>query len=290
MLIIKAIAGLLVLGAMGGTAYLMKEYTGTVKDMPGTMMERQRQVELDLKKKAEEGVRSDNEPGEKAFQRARELLAMESMAEAEEKLKYIVSFYPSAKSATEARRILGEINMDRLLDPEWKEGKKVIKVKKGDSYSAIVRRNKTTMDSLTHLSGLTDTDSRRLRPGQKLTVMPLELRVVIDLRRKNLTIWNGGEFVKEYPLVKINYSAKGKSRHLEVGGIRGWHRGKLVSVHSPDYRSSAKVIHLSDKSLAIRALPEDDDEDAGRGFFLAPADMEELPLVLRPGNDVEIKH
>ena len=38
LLIIKAIAALLVLGAMGGTAYLMKEYTGTVKDMPGTMI------------------------------------------------------------------------------------------------------------------------------------------------------------------------------------------------------------------------------------------------------------
>lgn len=290
MLIIKAIAGLLVLGAMGGTAYLMKEYTGTVKDMPGTMMERQREVELSLKQKAEEGVRSDNEPGEKAFQRARELLAMESMAEAEEKLKYIVSFYPSAKSATEARHILGEINMDRLLDPEWKDGKKAIKVKSGDSYSAIVRRHKTTMDSLTHLSKLTDTDSRGLRPGQKLTVMPLELRVVIDLRRKNLTIWNGGEYVKEYPLEKVTYTLKGKTRHLEVRGAVGLYQDKPISVYSENYRASPKFILLSDKSLAIRALPEDDEEDMGRGFYLSAADMEELPLILRPGNDVEIKN
>ncbi|WP_435894135.1 LysM peptidoglycan-binding domain-containing protein [Oceaniferula spumae] len=290
MLIIKAIAGLLVLGAMGGTAFLMKEYTGTVKDMPGTMMERQRLVELELKQKAEEGVRSDNEPGEKAFQRARELLAMESMAEAEEKLKYIVSFYPSAKSATEARHILGEINMDRLLDPEWKEGKSVITVKRGDNYSLIVRKNKTTMDSLTHLSKLTDADPRGLQPGQKLTIMPLELRMEIDLRRKNLTIYNGGEFVKEYPLLKVNYEHKGKARHLEVGGIRGWAKDKFVSVHTVDYRDSSKVIQLSDKSLAIRALPQDNDGDLGRGFYLSEADMEELPLVLRPGNDVEIKN
>ncbi len=54
MLIIKAVAALLVLGAMGGTAYLMQEYTGTVKDMPGTMMERQRNVELELKQKADD--------------------------------------------------------------------------------------------------------------------------------------------------------------------------------------------------------------------------------------------
>jgi len=290
MLIIKAIAGLLVLGAMGGTAYLMDKYTGTVKDMPGTMMERQRQKELTLKQKAEEGVRSDNEPGEKAFQKARELLAMESMIEAEEKLKYIVSFYPSAKSAREARQILGEINMDRLLDPEWKEGKTVVTVKSGDSYSAIVRKNKTTMDSLTHLSKLKDANSRNLRPGKKLTVMPLEMRVVIDLRRGNLTILNGGEYVKEYPLQKVNYQLKGNSKHLEVGGIRGWYQDKLISVHSENYRGANKVIQLSDKSLAIRAMVKEAEEDIGRGFYLSAADMEELPLILRSGNDVEIKN
>lgn len=290
MLIIKAVAGLLVLGAMGGTAYMMKKYTGTVKDMPGTMMERQRQKELVLKQKAEEGVKSDNEPGEKAFQRARELLAIESMAEAEEKLKYIVSFYPSAKSATEARKILGEINMDRVLDPEWKEGKKVVTVKSGDSYSAIVRNNKTTMDSLTHLSKLKNADSRSLRPGKKLTVMSLENRVVIDLRRNNLTIMNDGEFVKEYPLVKVNYQHKGETKRLEIGGIRGWHQDKLVAVHSAHYRGATKVIQLSDKSLAIRAVAEENDDDISRGFYLSVADMEELPLILRPGNDIEIKN
>lgn len=290
MLIIKVVAGLLVLVAMGGTAYLMKKYTGTVKDMPGTMMERQRQKELVLKLKAEEGVKSDNEPGEKAFQRARELLAIESMAEAEEKLKYIISFYPSAKSAKEARHILGEINMDRLLDPEWKDGKKAITVKSGDSYSAIVRNHKTTMDSLTHLSRLKDADSRRLRPGKKLVIMELEHRVVIDLRRKNLTVLKGGEFVKEYPIRFINYQHKGKTKRLKLGGVRGSHEDNLVSVLSPNYRDAPKVIQLSDKSLAIRPLIDEDEEDRSRGFYLSIADMEELPLVLRPGNDIEIKN
>lgn len=290
LLIIKAIAALLVLGAMGGTAYLMKEYTGTVKDMPGTMMERQQKIELALKKKAEQGVRSDNEPGEKAFQRAKELLAMESMVEAEEKLKYIVSFYPSAKSAAQARSILGEINVDRLLDPEWKEGKKVVTVKRGDSYTGIVRKNKTTFDCLIHLSRLKQTEHNRLRIGQKLTVMSLDLRVVIDTRRKTLTLWRGGEFVKEYPIQKISYNGKGNINRLKVGSIRGWYRDRFYPSHSQYYRASSKVILLSDKSLSIRALPKGDEEDFGLGFYLSATDMEELPLLLRPNNDVEIRN
>ena len=74
-LIIKAVAVLLMLGVIGGTVYLIKEYTGSVQDLPGAMMERQRMVEEKLKTKTEERDTSGNEPGEKAFQRAKELLA-----------------------------------------------------------------------------------------------------------------------------------------------------------------------------------------------------------------------
>ena len=191
---------LLMLGVVGGTIYLIKEYTGSVQDLPGAMMERQRMVEEKLKTKTEEGGSSGNEPGEKAFQRAKELLAEESMEEAEEKMKYIVSFYPSAECATECRRILGEINLDRLLDPDWLDGKEVVTVRPGDTFSRIIAQNKTTMDSLVHLSKLKRSDHRSLHPGDKLTVMPMEMRVVIDLRLNTLTIWRGGEFVKEYPI------------------------------------------------------------------------------------------
>lgn len=290
MLIIKAVAALLVLGAMGGTAYLMQEFAGTGKDMPSTIMERQHHLELELKAKAEKGIRADNEPGEKAFQRAKELLAMESMIEAEEKLKYIASFYPSAKCAAEVRRILGEINVDRLLDPDLKEGKRVVIVKSGDTFSRIISQNKTTMDSLVHLSKLMRADHRSLHPGDRLTVMPLELRVVIDARRKTLTLWNGGEYIKEYPLLAVSYKGKNAVKRCKIDQIRGRYRGKLYPSHADEYLASSKVFILSDKSLAIRAVSSDNEEDFSFGFFLSPADMEELPLLLRPGNDVEIRN
>lgn len=267
----------------------MKEYTGTVKDMPGTMLEQQQRVEESLKEKAEQGARSGSEPGEKAFQRAEELLAMESMDEAEDKLKYIVSYYPAAESASEARRILGEMNVDRLLDPDWREGKKEIIVKRGDTFTRIIRQNKTTMDSLVHLSKLMRADHRSLHPGDKLTVMPLDMRLVINIRRKTLTVWRQGEFIKEYPLKKIAYKAKGASRHLSIGSMMGEVDGKMYPSHMEAYRNAKKVIFLSDKSLAIRAFSVDNADDLQLGFFLSEADMEELPLLLRFGNDVEIK-
>lgn len=289
MLIIKAITILLVLGVIGSTIYLIKDYTGSVEDLPGAMMERQRMVEQKLKVKTEHVQDSGNKPGEKAFQRAKELLAEESMQEAEEKMKYIVSFYPSAECATQCRRILGEINLDRLLDPAKLEGKKVVTVRSGDTFSRIIAENKTTMDSLVHLSELKRSDHRSLHPGDKLVVMPMEMRAVIDLRRNTLTIWNGGEFIKEYTLLKVSYKSRSATKRCEIGLIRGEHDGKLYLNHAEEYRSSNKVIILSDKSLAIRSFSSDSEDDQSLGFMLSHADMEELPLLLRPGNDVEIK-
>jgi len=287
---IKAIAALVVLGAVLGTVHLMKEYTGAVKDMPSAMKEKNKERELQLKLKAEEGARSSSEPGEKAYLRACELLAENSMPEAEAKLKYVVSYYPTASVAKEARRILGEINMDRLLDPDWREGKREVVVKRGDTFTRIIRHNKTTMDSLVYLSQLMRADGRSLHPGDKLTVMPLKMRLVINTRLKTLAVWKEGEFIKEYSLKKIACKRRGAARHLRVASILGEANGKMYPGHMPAYRNAKKVIFLSDKSLAIRAFSADNTDDLQLGFFLDEADVEELTLLLRAGNDVEIKN
>lgn len=288
--VIKAFALLVVCGVVGATIYLIRDFSGSVEDLPGAMMQHQQEVEERLMAKAESGMESDNEPGDKAFQRARELLAEESMLEAEEKLKYIVSFYPTADSAAQCRRILGEINLDRLLDPDWMEGKKVITVRPGDTFSRIISANETTMDSLVHLSKLKRSDHRSLHPGDKLTVMPMNLRAVIDLGRNTLTLWRGGAFIKEYPILDISYSQQAAKKHCKISLIRGWHDGKLYPSHAEQYAGSSKVMILSDKSLAIRGFSTDSDEVTNLGFVLSHADMEELPLLLRPGNDVEIRN
>ncbi len=134
---------------------------------------------------------------------------------------------------------------------EWKEGKTQVKVKRGDSYTRIVNVHKTSMDSLVHLSRLQQTEANRLRIGDKLTVMPLEMHVVIDIRRKTLTIWRGGEFIKEYPVMAVSYKEKAAVKRMKIGSVRGEYRGRMYPSHAEEYRGSSKVILLSDKSLAI---------------------------------------
>lgn len=288
MLIIKAIAGALVLASVIGTGYLLKEFTGSVNGVPSVSAEQREQRDLVLQQKAEQLMTTDNEPGEKAFKSAEELLAMGEIPAAEERLKYVVSNYPSAKCSTHARRILGELNVDRLLDPDVLEGKIQFVVKSGDTFIGIVRRYGTTMDSLVHHSRLMKADARSLRLGDQLTVMPLKMRVVVNDRLKTLTVFDGDEFVKEYPILKSSYNGK-SNRKLKIDSIHGEYNGRRYLDQSDDYLFASKIITLSDKSLVIRALSDDIDDDFSFGFFLNPADMQELPLLIRSNNEIEIR-
>ena len=288
MLIVKAIAGAAVLCAVGSTAYLIKDFTGTVSEIPTSMNERQKQVELALKQKTEELVLTDNQPGEKAFRRVKQLLANGNMKKAEQQLKYVISNYPTAESAIHARRILGEINLDRILDPRNKKGKVEVTVKSGDTFTRIIKNNKTTMDSLVHHSQLMRKDHRSIHPGDKLTIMPLNMRAVINVRRKTMTLHSGDEFVKEYIILKQSYTGSGVKK-AKITSIRGHKDGRSYLPYTDGYRSASKTVILSEQSLMLRADGVDTEDDFSSGFTLSRADMEELPLLLRPGNEVEIR-
>lgn len=274
--------------AVGATAYVVKDFTGAIIQTPGDAGKGNKDRELALKAKADQIELSDNAPGEKALLKAQRLIAQGAILEAEEKLKYVSSYYPTAKAATRARKILGEINLDRLLDPNIKEGKAEVIVERGDNYSQIISKHKTTMDSLVHFSRLKRADSASLQPGDKLTIMPLEMRVVISVRRKTLTVYNGDTYVKEYPILKSTYKGT-DAMELSISSIRGIEGGKSFPSHSSRYLAADKIFNLSDKSLVIRSDVEDAEDDFSVGFSLASADIAELPLLLRPGNEVTIK-
>jgi len=56
------------------------------------------------------------------------------------------------------------------------------------------------------------------------------------------------------------------------------------------FRESEKSISLAKTGLQIRAMPPEAGGGAlQKGFYIAPEDMEELWLVTRPGNEVEIR-
>lgn len=227
----------------------------------------------------------DVDPGENAFEKAHELLALGRLDEAREKLTTIVNVFPSSRTAPLARRIIGEMNLDELLGSDHLEGKEVHVVKRGDSFLGIVGKRNTNIDMLMHLNSMMEL--RPLHPGDELIVLPLNLRLLIEPRRKSVSLWDGGRFVRDYLALGMD-GVPNAPRQTKIAGKSARSGGRNVLPQSKDYRAADKLIQLAQPAVYIRAWDGVSERPAA-GILLRPEDMEELVLLTRTGNEVEIR-
>jgi len=240
-----------------------------------------------LKEKLEVENLPDVTPGERAFESARSLLELGDFAAAEEKLKYVTTYYPTAPSASEARRIIGEMNMDRLLSGKGFVEQQTYKVKRGDSFFKIASDSRTNLELIKLLNGLDDLT--RLHPGDELLVMPLDLRLVVDVRQQLIKLWADGKFIKGYETQVFNLPKGSGVKRTKIQALEASVKGRRVSSTKESYRDSDKIIAVSSPQFEIRA-DGDFPKDGYIGAILAKPDIEELALLLRKGNSVEIRY
>ncbi len=290
-ILIKVIAGLAVAGVVAFTGMLA--YHITVEPLGGIFEEiipeagtvLRVQKEEDFAKLLDAAEMPDFEPGDKAFSKAHELIALGKIPEGREKLMAIVNVFPTSTAAPKARRIVGEMNLDEILASDFTEGKSNYEVKRGDSYFAIAGRNDTSLDILMHLNGMMELKS--LQPGDDLQLMPLNYRVVIDTQRKSVSLWDAARFICEYNIVNMD-GVTLRSGKTEISSRRATLDGKSVNPTEKNYRASSKSILI--KSPPVQIFPYDaDDETPPPGIFLREQDIEELFLLTRSGNEVEIR-
>jgi hypothetical protein len=288
---VKLISAVGVMGIMGFTGMLAYHvaveplggvFARLIPD-PGRIVNDQ--SDLEFARMLDSADMPDVDPGEKSFQKAHEMLAMGRLAEAREKLAAVVNVFPTSSSAPLARRILGEINLDEILSTSHMDGKQIYTVKPGDSFLGIAARHATTIDMLMHLNSMMEL--RNLQPGDELVLMPLGFRLLIEPQRKAVSLWDGGRFVKEYPVLSLSGLPDGPQR-TTIGSKIAELDGRKVPSHEKQYRAASKVIQLAKPSLQIRGW-EPVDGKAPPGILLRPHDMEELSLLTRPGNEVEIR-
>ena len=291
--VIKLLAALAVLGVMVFAGLLAWHVTvrpvggvfEKVVPAPGELAGAPPEKEITKVLEAKE--MPDLEPGEKAFQKANELVAMGDLAGAREKLNTIVTIYPGSSCASSARHILGEMNLDDLLSADHREGKVSYMVQKGDSFVGIANKQQTTVDCLMHVNGLLELSG--LQPREELLVLPLRFRLVIEPKARSLSLWDGGNFVKEYGIRRLEVPATLQAGHTVIDTKFATFGGKRLTPGMKGYRESEKTISLARIGLPVRSLPSEGAGVLPKGVYLAPEDMEELWLVTRAGNEVEIR-
>lgn len=248
----------------------------------------------DMAEVLEQNQITDFEPGQREFNRALELIALGELDEAREKLLFIQNLFPNSMNGPEVRRILGEMNLDEILSVQHMENKEIHVVRSGDAYLNIARKHDTTIDCMMYLNGMTELST--LHPGDELVVMGLHFTVLIDVPGKRIQLFRKDDekkenvFVKEYLVKSMDLPPlRGDKILTKISLKRGERKGMVYSPTTDGYRSAEKVLMLERPSLQIRQVPPADSEDPGRGFFLKESDMEELALLMRLGNEVEIK-
>jgi|GEM_PF-301998 len=288
---VKLLAALAVLGVMGFTGmlayHIMVKPQGGVfeKIIPNPQKLAHKEQPADFTKMLDSAEMPDLDPGEKVYQKAHELIAMGKIAEARERLNSLISTFPSSPSAPEARRIIGQMNLDEVLCTANQPSKKTYVVVRGDSPLKIANKFNTTLEAILYYNGMMEFGG--LQPGEELTVVPLEYRILIEPQRKMLSLWDGSRFICEYPIAHMGTSALVAGKTI-IDSKYGFADGKKVTPNEKKYRTSDKAIHLQKPSMQIRAFDQED-PDRGGGIFLFPADMEELSLLTRTGNEVEIR-
>jgi len=241
-----------------------------------------------LAKKLKASKSADYEPGERSFEAARVMFARGDQDLAEEKLKNIVNYYPLTPSAHEARRILGEINLDRLISDPSAGKKQVYTTQKGDSFLKIANKFNTSLNNLININGLSRLD--RLHVNEEFLVMPLDFKLVIDMQKKTVTLMDGKQFVKDYYFKKALLPEKSGVLRTEISSMEAMTKsGSLTKLPNDSYLSARKII-VTKKPIIEIVDTQHPVDDAFQGVILDTASSEELALLLRRGNVVEIRY
>lgn len=227
--------------------------------------------------------------GKRHFDAAMELIKEGELLSARDRLLYLMEYFPESKTYGEAKRIVGEVNMDLLLSNVPLEGKATHTVRRGEALVTIARQNKTTIDYIMRTNAKT---TALIYPDEELIVFPLNFRAEINLEEETVTIFDDGRFFKEYKIVDSNLP-QGVSAPVatSVSEKVAWHVDRPVNFTDENYMNCSKWLRTGKIGLFLRQYdnnPDGDRESRPYGVMLERTDMEEIYTIMRYGSNVNL--
>ena len=228
------------------------------------------------------------DPGLLKFQEALDLIKQGNTKDALRELYDMTRFYQASQKFSEAKRVIGEINMDNILSQEPTGGKTQEIVKRGDSLAAIANRNNCPVEYIVAVNGMVSTG---LQPGDRLTISRLNFVVVVDVTNKLVVLYEGEEggskrFIKEYPILRLILPPTAKPPfQTELAEKVAWLGEKRVQISDPKFFSAEKELPTKKAGVHFHS-PALNEKEEEHGIIMAEEDLEELYLILRPKTPV----
>lgn len=225
-----------------------------------------------------------SDPGKAVFSDAMELTRANDLEAAKDKLKQVMKVYRDSDAFDNARRVLGEMNMDRLFSRSPMPGKLEFTVSPKDAgLDPIANKSRTTIPFLMRINNLGGTV---IHPGDRLILYPLDFTIEVRLNAQTLTLINQGEFFKEYRILKVNLAPGTRAPASTYISSKPAYVGeKAVRDSDSRYAMARKWLQTaasgSRPGIIFCNAPKKKGDEALNGIYLGDSDIEELCTVIR---------
>lgn len=181
----------------------------------------------------------------------------------------------------ESRRLISAIRVRRYLSPQHPKAR-THTVRRGDNIERIATTYKTSADVLVLINGMMDPSN--LKVGQKLTVVPQDLRAELHPTGHEISVWDGELLVAAYDATPSADLLTGDNEETTLRERDGELNGSRVPRTSALFTSSNRTLRLANGTL----ITGSDTTGRSKAVRLQQKDANELALLLGAGARISI--
>jgi LysM repeat protein len=228
------------------------------------------------------------DPGIALLEQAKQLIAKGEIEDGKRLLTSIFQSFPKSGKADEARKMLGDMNIQDFFSPQLSADKKEYVVARGDSIAKISAKTKAAPELIFKANGL---DGLMIQPGQKFIIPSGQFSLDIFLGAQSVELLNHGQFFRWYKSLDFRLPPNIKPGQAKVIGKEAWAGGARVSFGEKKFLGSSRWVVLSQSGITLysETAPNTPNIQKPRfGIQLPPEEMEELFALLPKETPVTI--
>lgn len=228
------------------------------------------------------------DPGIALLDQAKELIAKGNIADGKRLLITIFQSFPKSTKADEARKTVGDMNIQDFFSPQASADKKEYVVARGDSIAKISAKTKAAPELIFKANGL---EGLMIQPGQKFIIPSGQFTVQIFVGQQAVELLNHGEFFRWYKSLDFHLPPNMTSGQLKVIGKEAWSGGARVAFGERKFIGSSRWVVLSGSGVTFYSETSPNTPNVQKprfGIQLTSEDMEELFALLVKDTPVTI--
>jgi LysM repeat protein len=228
------------------------------------------------------------DPGIALLEQGKQLIAKGDIEDGKRLLISLFQSFPKSAKADEARKTVGDMNIQDLFSSQPSADKKEYVVARGDSIAKISAKTKAAPELIFKANGL---DGLMIQPGQKFIIPSGQFTVQIFMESQAVELLNHGQFFRWYKGLDFHLPPNMKPALLKVIGKEAWSGGARVSFGEKKFLGSSRWVVLSQNGITLysESAPNTPNVTKPRfGIQLAPEDMEELFALLPKDTTVTV--